>query len=152
MLLQMAKFHFFKDFIYLVGRERGGSRLPAEQRARCGARSQDPGIMTWAEGRGFNPLSHPGAPKTAFCSGGRYSLITKVVYYGNILDTLVQNKIFNVSAQKMCRDELSPNNTGQYLMLPLEEGSTVTCKDFYQDARNWWTLVCSVNLIATPVS
>uniref|UniRef100_A0A8C7BYE9 Striatin n=1 Tax=Neovison vison TaxID=452646 RepID=A0A8C7BYE9_NEOVI len=47
-----------------AGRERegGGSRLPAEQRARCGARSQDPGIMTRAEGRGFNPLSHPGAP------------------------------------------------------------------------------------------
>ncbi|XP_059230165.1 uncharacterized protein LOC132000329 [Mustela nigripes] len=27
-------------------RERGGSRLPAEQRARCGTRSQDPEIMT----------------------------------------------------------------------------------------------------------
>uniref|UniRef100_A0A8C7EKF5 Bromodomain PHD finger transcription factor n=1 Tax=Neovison vison TaxID=452646 RepID=A0A8C7EKF5_NEOVI len=45
------------------GRERGGSRLPAEQRARCGARSQDPGIMTRAESRGFNPLSHPGRRK-----------------------------------------------------------------------------------------
>jgi len=53
---------FFKDFIYLrereqaqVGREagrgRGRSRLPAEQGARRGARSQDPGTMTWAEGR-----------------------------------------------------------------------------------------------------
>ena len=47
----------FKDFIYLfdkqrsqvgreAGRERGGSRLLAEQRARCGARSQDPETMT----------------------------------------------------------------------------------------------------------
>ena len=62
---------FLKDFIYRsdrsqagreAGSERGGSKLPAEQRARCRAQSQDPGIMTWAEGRGFNPLSHPGAP------------------------------------------------------------------------------------------
>jgi len=53
---------FFKDFIYLFDRERAQvgrvvdrgrrrSRLPAEQGARCGARSQHPGIMTWAEGR-----------------------------------------------------------------------------------------------------
>ena len=62
---------FFKKkilFIYLTereraqvgreaGRERRGRRLPAEQRARHGARSQNPGIMTQAEGRGFNPLS-----------------------------------------------------------------------------------------------
>ena len=57
--------NFLKDFIYLFGRQRsqagreaGRERegLHAEQRA------QDPGIMTWAEGRGFNPLSHPGAP------------------------------------------------------------------------------------------
>ena len=33
-----------------VGRGRGRSRFPAEQRAQCGTRSQDPGIMTWAEG------------------------------------------------------------------------------------------------------
>lgn len=56
-------FFFFKDFIYLfdreksqvdgeAGREREGSGLPAEQRARCGTRSQDPEIMTWAEGSG----------------------------------------------------------------------------------------------------
>ena len=49
--------HFLEDFLNLfdrsqvgreAGRERdwGGSRLPAEQRARCGARSQDPEIMT----------------------------------------------------------------------------------------------------------
>ena len=46
--------NFFKDFIYLTeitSRQRGrkwgqGSRLPAEQRARCGTRSQDPEIMT----------------------------------------------------------------------------------------------------------
>ena len=45
-----------------AGRESGGSRLPAEQRARCRARSQDLGIMTRAKGRGLNTLSHPGAP------------------------------------------------------------------------------------------
>ena len=52
------KFIFFKIlFVYLTERnhkyterqaerEREGSRLPAEQRARCGTRSQDPEIMT----------------------------------------------------------------------------------------------------------
>ena len=30
---------------------RGWSSLPAEQGAQCRTRSQDPGIMTWAEGR-----------------------------------------------------------------------------------------------------
>lgn len=78
-----------------------------------------------------------------------------VVFWGslleNILDILIQNKISSVSAQKMCRDELSPKNTGQYLMLPLEK-STVTCKDFYQGSRNRWKLVYSVNSITTPVS
>jgi len=52
-------FIFFKDFIYLFDRDRdsesrntgrgsgrGRSRLPAEQRAPCGTRSQDAGIMT----------------------------------------------------------------------------------------------------------
>ena len=34
-----------------VGRERGRSRLLTEQGAWRGAPSQDPGIMTWAEGR-----------------------------------------------------------------------------------------------------
>ena len=34
-----------------MDRERGRSRLPTEQGAQCGARSQDPGIMTWAKGR-----------------------------------------------------------------------------------------------------
>ena len=33
------------------GRGRGASRLPSEQGARCGAPSQDPEIMTWAQGR-----------------------------------------------------------------------------------------------------
>ena len=33
------------------GSVRGRSRLPAEQGARCGARSLDPGIMTQVEGR-----------------------------------------------------------------------------------------------------
>jgi len=46
---------FFKDFIYLTERaqaegERERSRLPAEQGARCGTRSQDSGITTQAEG------------------------------------------------------------------------------------------------------
>ena len=52
----------FKKYIYLFkrerenrqlgwGRGRGRSTLPAECRAGCGARSQDPEIMTWAEGR-----------------------------------------------------------------------------------------------------
>ena len=56
-ILVFKNFFFFKDFIYLfdrersqvdgeAGREREGSRLPAEQRARCGTRSQDPEIMT----------------------------------------------------------------------------------------------------------
>jgi len=51
----------FKDFIYLTerdsergntsrGSERERSRLPAKQGAWCGARSQDPGVTTWAEG------------------------------------------------------------------------------------------------------
>jgi len=33
------------------GRGRGRGRLPVEQGAPCGARSRDPGTMTWAEGR-----------------------------------------------------------------------------------------------------
>ena len=48
-------FFFSRLFIYLLIREsisRGGgkewSRLPTEQGARCGTRSQDPEIMTWA--------------------------------------------------------------------------------------------------------
>ena len=41
---------------YLFDREwvresRGRSRLPTEQRARCGAQTQDSRIMTWAQGR-----------------------------------------------------------------------------------------------------
>ena len=35
-------------------RGRGRIRLPVGQRAQRGARSQDTGIMTWAEGRCFN--------------------------------------------------------------------------------------------------
>ena len=37
----------------MSGRGRGRSRLPAEQRAQQGAPSEDPGVMTWAEGRCF---------------------------------------------------------------------------------------------------
>ena len=48
LFLEIVFFFFFKDFIYLfdreksqvgreAGRERGGSRLPAEQKARYGA-------------------------------------------------------------------------------------------------------------------
>ena len=68
LLNRLFFYFFFKDFIYLfdrersqVGREagrerereRGGSRLSAEQRAWCGTRSQDSEIMTWAEGSGL---------------------------------------------------------------------------------------------------
>ena len=35
------------------GKERGRIRLPTDQGAPCGAWSQDPEIMTWAEGRHF---------------------------------------------------------------------------------------------------
>ena len=40
-------------FVYLRARTwgRGRSRLPVEQRTGLGTRSQDPEIMTWAEGR-----------------------------------------------------------------------------------------------------
>ena len=69
---QVISFLFIYLFIYLFDREihsergiasrrRGRSRLPAEQGAQCGARSQDPGIMTWAEGRRLmtEPPRHP---------------------------------------------------------------------------------------------
>ena len=75
---------YFKDFIYLFervflyawagggARQRGRSRLLAEQGAWSGAQSLDPEIMTWAEGRSLyrfnhwatgtlNQLSHSGA-------------------------------------------------------------------------------------------
>lgn len=64
-----------KIFIYLLfnrerdsekgntsrGSGRGRSWLPAEQRARPGVWSQDPGIITWAEGRHLTmePPRHP---------------------------------------------------------------------------------------------
>ena len=71
-------------------RERGGSRFPAEQRTECWAPSQDPGIMTWAKGRGFNPLSHPGAPvyslNMVFFSSLTYGYIC--VTYGYIWITV----------------------------------------------------------------
>ena len=52
-------FFFFEDFTYLFEREsrqrgsrrRGRSRLPAKQGTPPGAQSQDPRIVTWAEGR-----------------------------------------------------------------------------------------------------
>ena len=56
---------FFKNFIYLfervsqraqvggIGRERGRSRLSAEQGPPCRACSQDPEIMTWTKDRYF---------------------------------------------------------------------------------------------------
>ena len=66
---------FFKDFIYLFDRQRSqvgreaaereeeaSSPLSREPDAALDPRT--PEIMTWAEGRGFNPLSHPGAPIT----------------------------------------------------------------------------------------
>ena len=61
-MIHFVFFFFFKDFIYLLDRERGQaggtadwgwgrSRLPTARWSGDGARSQDPGIMTWAEGR-----------------------------------------------------------------------------------------------------
>ena len=53
----------FKDFVIWekekengrvlaqAGGGRGKSKLPTEQGGSCGAPFQDPGIMTWAEGR-----------------------------------------------------------------------------------------------------
>lgn len=69
-------FFFFKDFIYLFMRDRKRvrerSRLPTEKRVQHKTPSQDPGIMTGAEGRCPNHLSHPGPLpgvffKTKFC-------------------------------------------------------------------------------------
>ena len=60
LLISMKSFFFFLKIwsIYLTGREstsrgswRGRSRFPVEQGAWWGAPSQDPGIMTGAEGR-----------------------------------------------------------------------------------------------------
>ena len=75
---------FLKDFIYLfhrqrsqvgreAGRERGRSRLPAEQRARCGTRSQDPEIMTWAEGRGLTHWATQAPRRQVFLRASRGS-------------------------------------------------------------------------------
>ena len=54
------------------GRGRGRNRLPTEQGADVGlvAGSQDPEIMTSAEGRMLNRLSHPDAPQ-----GPQYFLV-----------------------------------------------------------------------------
>jgi len=51
------------------GSRRGRSRLPAEQGARCGARSQDPGTMTRAEGRRLmtGPPRHPHMARLLRC-------------------------------------------------------------------------------------
>ena len=57
------------------GRDRRRSRLPAEQGARHRAPSQDPEIMTWAEGRCFTD-SHPGAPSWRSFVYGLILLIT----------------------------------------------------------------------------
>ena len=74
-IFPILSFFVFKDFIYLFVREREREHKQAEWQAeaereagsllsrdQCGAQSQDPVIMTWAEGRGFNSLSHPGTP------------------------------------------------------------------------------------------
>ena len=78
----LLKSTFFLRFIYLLERKRiqpGGaegegervsSRLPAECRAWCRARSHDPEIMTWAEtkSQAFNQLQHPSGLESAFYS------------------------------------------------------------------------------------
>ena len=66
-------FYFFKDNVFESEhrsggegqRGRGRSRLPTECRDQCKAQSQDPEIMTWAEVRCFNELSHPCTPGNA---------------------------------------------------------------------------------------
>ena len=56
-----------------AGRERGGSRLPDEQRARLGVQSHD--IMTWAKDRGLTywatqvPLNEGSLFKNDLCPG-----------------------------------------------------------------------------------
>lgn len=57
MLVTIQCIIFFLNFIYLFVREstskaagRERSRLTSEQGAWCGARFQDPKIMTWAKG------------------------------------------------------------------------------------------------------
>ena len=62
--------YFFKKWCVYVqgkqqkGRETKGESLSTEHRARLGAQSQDPKIMTWAKtkSRRLNQLNHPGAP------------------------------------------------------------------------------------------
>ena len=46
--------------------EREGSRLSAEQRARCGTQSQDSEIMTWAEGSGLTHWATQAPPVFIF--------------------------------------------------------------------------------------
>ena len=47
-------------------RGRGRSRLPTEQGTQCRAQSQDPGIMTWAEGSCLTNWATHAPPKLTF--------------------------------------------------------------------------------------
>ena len=79
---------FFKDFIYLfdrersqvgreTGRERAGRRLPAEQRARCGTQSQDPEIMTQAEGSGLTHWATQASLKCTLFAPNNYEYMAR---------------------------------------------------------------------------
>ena len=55
------------------GKQRIPSRLHAQHRVQCGARSHDPGIMTRAKikSRMLKWLNHPGIPDICFWTSGR---------------------------------------------------------------------------------
>ena len=67
-LADSFSFLFFKDCIYLFmrdterGRDTGRGEAGSMQGARCGTQSQDPRVMTWAQGR-CSTMEPPGIPK-----------------------------------------------------------------------------------------
>ena len=80
---------FFKDFFIIIHerqREDRQRHRQKKQAAWCGTWSQDPRIMTWAEGR-HNPLSHPGATSVKLLRRERY------LYY---LQILISYPNFNI--------------------------------------------------------
>ena len=79
-------------FIYLTEKEREitsrqrerGSRIPTEQRARCGTRSQDPEIMTWAEGSGLTHWATQVSPSGSFFNTLRFICEKMFMYLSEI--------------------------------------------------------------------
>ena len=74
-ILEHKLFYYFIRFYLFIweraqagGRCRGRSRLPTEQGAQCRTRSQDPMIMTWAEGRCLTDCATQAAPPQYFFS------------------------------------------------------------------------------------